>query len=79
MPFSRLQMVLDSFKLHQVSLSFALSALLPMLDISCPQVSVAAPLQHVHRLEGGVDAKQAVPDAAVELVYRMKQLHASIR
>lgn len=71
-------MVLDSFKHHKEPLSFALSVLLPMLDISCPQLTVAAPLKSVQRLDSLDDARQAVPDAAVELMLRISQLHASV-
>lgn len=71
------QMVLDSFKRHKVPLSFALTALLPVLDVSCPQLAVLAPLKSVSRLDGGTQ-QQGMPATAVELVARLQKLHASV-
>lgn len=71
-------MILESFKNHRVPTSFALSSLLPVMDVSCPQLSVVAPLRRVHRLDGTDNRSQADPDTAVELVLRLSQLHASV-
>jgi hypothetical protein len=70
-------MVLASYKRNHVPLSFALSALLPVLDISCPQLAVVAPLRGLTSLPGG-EGQQATPAAAVELVLRLSKLHASV-
>ncbi|KAF6253188.1 hypothetical protein COO60DRAFT_1463300 [Scenedesmus sp. NREL 46B-D3] len=71
------QVVLDSLKRHKVPLSFALATLLPLLDVSCPQLAVLAPLKHVPRLDGS-QPEQQQPGTAVELVARLQKLHASI-
>jgi hypothetical protein len=70
------QMVLASYKRNGVPLSFALSALLPVLDISCPQLAVVAPLRDLSCLPG---YQAAVPSAAVEAVLRLSKLHASVK
>jgi hypothetical protein len=75
-PFT-LQVVLDSFKRHKVPLSFALTTLLPLLDVSCPQLAVLAPLKRVPRLDGS-QSQQQPPSIAVELVARLQKLHASV-
>lgn len=72
-----LQMVLAAYKQNRVPLSFALSALLPVLDVSCPQLAVVAPLQGLSCLPGA-ETEQAVPSSAVELVLRLTKLHASV-
>eukprot|EP00775_Hariotina_reticulata_P006353 gene6353-6586_t len=88
------QMVLDSYKRNRVALSFALSALLPVLDVSCPQLALVAPLRDVRQLSSSASVAsttsartqhrgsggwdQQPPDSAVELVARMSQLHASV-
>jgi hypothetical protein len=81
------QMVLASYKRNHVPLSFALSALLPVLDVACPQVAIIAPLRGVQQLPGmqlpgaaaaAAAAGQQPPAAAVELVLRLSKLHASV-
>jgi hypothetical protein len=71
------QVVLDSFKRHKVPLSFALTTLLPPLDVSCPQFAVLAPLKRVPRVDGS-QAQQQPANTAVELVARLQKLHASV-
>jgi hypothetical protein len=87
-------MVLDSYKRNRVALSFALSALLPVLDISCSQLALVAPLRNMRQLSGSPSLTtttpagkqqqgpggwdQQPPDSVVELVARMSQLHASV-
>jgi hypothetical protein len=68
---------LDSFKRHKVPLSFALTTLLPLLDVSCPQLAVLAPLKQVPHLDGS-QSQQQPPSTAVELVARLQKLHASV-
>jgi hypothetical protein len=75
--FVRLQVVLDSFRRHRTPLSFALTTLLPLLDVSCPQLAVLAPLKHVPRLDGRLP-EQRPHSTAVELVARLQKLHASV-
>lgn len=70
-------MVLASYRRNQVPLSSALSALLPVLDVSCPQLALVAPLRGLTHLPGS-EAEQALPGAAVELVLRLSKLHASV-
>lgn len=72
-----LQMVLASYKRNHVPLSFALSALLPVLDLSCPQLAVVSPLRDLTQLPGS-ETEQAMPASAVELVLRLSKLHASV-
>lgn len=74
---NNLQMVLASYKQNRVPLSFALSALLPVLDVSCPQLAVVAPLREFSCLPGA-ETEQAAPSGAVELVLRLTKLHASV-
>ncbi|WIA12622.1 hypothetical protein OEZ85_006279 [Tetradesmus obliquus] len=71
------QVVLDSFKRHKVPLSFALATLLPLLDVSCPQLAVLAPLKHVPRLDGRPPEQQP-HNTPVDLVARLQKLHASV-
>jgi hypothetical protein len=70
-------MVLASYKHNHVPLSFALSALLPVLDVSCPQVAVVAHLRAMQCLPGA-ESEQPLLAAAVELVLRLSKLHASV-
>jgi hypothetical protein len=79
-------MVLASYKRNRVPLSFALSALLPVLNVTCPQLTVVAPLRGLTQLPGMPAAaggsssqqQQQQPPAAVELVLRLSKLHASV-
>lgn len=70
-------MVLASYKRNRVPLSFALTALLPVLDVSCPQLAVVAPLRDLSCLPGS-ELEQAAPPTAVQLVLRLSKLHASV-
>lgn len=72
-----MQLVLASYKRNHVPLSFALSALLPVLDVSCPQLAVVAPLRGLNCLPGN-EREQASPADAVEVVLRLTKLHASV-
>lgn len=77
---AHVQLVLDSYKRNRVPLSSALSALLPIADVTCPQLSLVAPLRALWRLDdgGSASSQQQVPGAAVELVARLSMLHASV-
>lgn len=73
-----LQLVLDSFKMHKVPVSFALSSLLAPMTVSCPQLSVVAPLKHLQGLDGLSSEGQIMTDSAVQLVATLNSLHASV-